>query len=266
VDVFAPKEEEHRKWEGWIESRLRFLVLNLEQTDNIALAHPLPGANAKPKKEGGEASSEELCSCFFIGLSLNIQKEGPKTIDLTPAVTDFTQVVKEWPAKTATMDLRVKYVKRTELPEFLFPNGERPKPAKRKKRDKPSEENLEEKTKKQKVEAPEQTETEFKSLENVLNAEVEMATHTGPESIDISMENADQRPVKVATGEVASNGTHDIQTEADPSHPNGEVNGKSLPLKPQRSQSQELEFSSITEMITRPSATTSKKPTINLLK
>jgi len=60
VDVFAPVEEEHRKWEGWIESRLRFLVLNLEQTPNIEFAHPLPGGTAKPRPN----NEGEFCSFF----------------------------------------------------------------------------------------------------------------------------------------------------------------------------------------------------------
>jgi len=64
VDVFATTEEEHRKWEGWIESRLRFLVLNLEQTENIEFAHPLPGGFPKPRPN----NEGEFCSCFFYGI------------------------------------------------------------------------------------------------------------------------------------------------------------------------------------------------------
>jgi len=42
IDVLASTEEDHRKWEGWIESRLRFLISNLEQTANLQFAHPYP--------------------------------------------------------------------------------------------------------------------------------------------------------------------------------------------------------------------------------
>jgi poly(A) polymerase Pap1 len=108
--------------EGWIESRLRFLVLNLEQTPNMQYAIPYPSGFqleiktiSSVNEEGQETSKNEHGSCFFIGLQLNIQKSsqgGPKTIDLTPAVTDFTQAVKEWPPKSPSMDIRIKYVKR----------------------------------------------------------------------------------------------------------------------------------------------------------
>jgi len=67
-----------------------------------------------------------------MGLVLNLPKTGPKTVDLTPAVSDFTQAVKEWTPRTNTMDLRVKYVSRNELPEFVFEDGQRPKAPKRK--------------------------------------------------------------------------------------------------------------------------------------
>jgi len=67
-----------------------------------------------------------------MGLVLNLPKTGPKTVDLTPAISDFTQAVKEWTPRTNTMDLRVKYVSRNELPEFVFEDGQRPKAPKRK--------------------------------------------------------------------------------------------------------------------------------------
>ena len=126
VDMIATDEEDHRKWQGWIESRLRFLVLNLEQTPNLQFAHPYPSSfplevkswTIREDETGQESTKKEYGSCFFIGLGLNLSKStgttptGPKTIDLTPAVTDFTQAVKEWPIKSNSMDLRIKYVKR----------------------------------------------------------------------------------------------------------------------------------------------------------
>jgi len=232
---------------------------------------------------------ESFVVFFFMGLSLNIQKNnGPKTIDLTPAVTDFTQVVKDWPAKTATMDVRVRYVKRTELPEFVFPNGEKPKVPKRRRREREVIQDPEEnKSKKQKVETTEQNmEMESKSIESVLNAEVEMSTTAGPESIDISMENGDQRPLKVSKSDenLPENGKHesiDLQTTTttrlttptsenilnieQPIVSNVPKSPPKSPPKPERSQSLELELSNITEM-TNSRPTISKKPTINLLK
>lgn len=48
-----------------------------------------------------------------MGLSLNFSaSSGPKTVDLTPAVTDFTSAVKEWPGRSVTMEIKVKYLRR----------------------------------------------------------------------------------------------------------------------------------------------------------
>jgi len=130
-------------------------------------------------------------------------------------------------------------------------------------------------------------ETESKSIENVLNAEVEMsATAAGPESIDISMEKGDQRnPSKVAE-DVQENGKHEslspVRTTTTTTDNNPHIEQPSPPVitettpksppKPERTQSLELEFSNITEMTSslRPNNTTnntiSKKTTkINLL-
>eukprot|EP01113_Clastostelium_recurvatum_P030799 TRINITY_DN3779_c0_g1_i5.p1 TRINITY_DN3779_c0_g1~~TRINITY_DN3779_c0_g1_i5.p1 ORF type:complete len:778 (-),score=207.32 TRINITY_DN3779_c0_g1_i5:190-2523(-) len=40
IDVMATNEEEHRVFEGWVESRLRILIGLLEKTTNVQYAHP----------------------------------------------------------------------------------------------------------------------------------------------------------------------------------------------------------------------------------
>lgn len=211
VEILAASEEEHRKWEGWVESRLRFLLLNLEQTPNLQYAHPYPSSfsnniisttivnsstpsitssssststSTLPPISTSTSSSSTLtkstsqndinelskssdsdvistssssnenstntpissssssvteitsityCTNFFIGLTLNFEKDSSgngvvnKTVDLTPAVTDFTSAVKEWAPKTPTMDIQVRYIRGIELPLYVFEGGVRPK-------------------------------------------------------------------------------------------------------------------------------------------
>jgi len=52
LEIMAATEEEHRKWEGWIESRLRFLIQYLEQTENLHYAHPYPSPFQHNSLEG----------------------------------------------------------------------------------------------------------------------------------------------------------------------------------------------------------------------
>jgi poly(A) polymerase Pap1 len=93
-----------------VESRLRFLILNLEQV--VKYASPCPNSF---QHNIAEDSRTIYCSDFFLGLTINITKipgAPPQPIDLTPAVTDFVQTIKEWPQKTPTSDIKVRYVKK----------------------------------------------------------------------------------------------------------------------------------------------------------
>lgn len=135
VEVIAPTEEEHRKWEGWVESRLRFLISNLEQTPNLQYAHPFPSFFARHAKEESSDTIKTYCTIFFMGLVVNLSEQGSRTIDLTPAVSDFTQAVKEWPPKTPDMDIKISYLLRKRLPDFVFEGGQRPKTKKKRKKE-----------------------------------------------------------------------------------------------------------------------------------
>jgi len=126
VDVSAASEPEHRLWEGWVESKLRFLILNLEQTPNVKFAHPYPSSFENHTIEQEKITN--YLSSFFMGLTLNFTNtSGPKTVDLTPAVSDFTTAVKEWGVRTPSMEIKVKYLRRSDLPLSVFEGGQRPK-------------------------------------------------------------------------------------------------------------------------------------------
>lgn len=115
--------------EGLVESKLRFLVANLEQTENLQHAYPYPKSFIAERKE-----DENLFrSYFFMGLKLNITQTGSKTIDLSPAVLEFSRLVKEWPTRESTMDIKILYILRKNLPDFVFEEGKK-LPTKTKKR------------------------------------------------------------------------------------------------------------------------------------
>jgi len=155
VEIIASSEAEHRKWEGWVESRLRFLILNLEQTQNLKYASPYPVSYQHNNIVENDRTI--YCSSFFLGLTLDIPKTPlpgvPATVDLTPAVTDFVQIIKEWPQKDQTSDIKVRYLRRVDLPNYVFENGQKPIVPKRKKRDK----DQNDVKKKARLEAPQQS-------------------------------------------------------------------------------------------------------------
>lgn len=94
-------EEKFRLWTGWVESRLRTLVLRVERSTQLLLhACPWPegfewtSEDYKLGKDGTRVRHSKTVMSFFIGLRRNKQKlkeEGPKSVDLTGVSKDFQQ-------------------------------------------------------------------------------------------------------------------------------------------------------------------------------
>eukprot|EP01099_Mayorella_cantabrigiensis_P005414 TRINITY_DN4332_c0_g1_i1.p1 TRINITY_DN4332_c0_g1~~TRINITY_DN4332_c0_g1_i1.p1 ORF type:complete len:701 (-),score=179.38 TRINITY_DN4332_c0_g1_i1:227-2275(-) len=140
IDVMAETDHEHRKWLGWIESRLRLLILKLEQTPNVLYAQPFPKGFEQfypnPPAENTDSSPAKkhfpYVTSFFIALKFKIVKSetgkaSPK-VDLTPAVSNFTLTVNDWNEHNPeTEDIKVSHIPRSQLPDFV--KSELPKPA-----------------------------------------------------------------------------------------------------------------------------------------
>eukprot|EP01117_Protostelium_nocturnum_P009220 TRINITY_DN3300_c0_g1_i2.p1 TRINITY_DN3300_c0_g1~~TRINITY_DN3300_c0_g1_i2.p1 ORF type:complete len:633 (+),score=239.40 TRINITY_DN3300_c0_g1_i2:169-1899(+) len=147
LEILAATEEEHRKWEGWVESRLRTLIPGLEQTNMLKYAHPFPASftshitttstvvdELNPTAEPTVVSAiSQYRSSFFLGLILDEtpkKADAPPTkaiIDLTPAVTEFNGRVNSWPGKTDSMQIQLGHLARRNLPNYVFPGGLKPK-------------------------------------------------------------------------------------------------------------------------------------------
>ncbi|KAF2078416.1 hypothetical protein CYY_000283 [Polysphondylium violaceum] len=124
IDCIAGNEEDHRKWEGWIESKLRFLVLNLEQTPNMKHAVPYP-KNFENKTSN---NANQMVTSFFMGLTFNFSNApgADKSVDLTKAVTEYSAMIKDWlrtQKNPETMDIKIHYIKRKQLPPFVKDEG-----------------------------------------------------------------------------------------------------------------------------------------------
>eukprot|EP01132_Coremiostelium_polycephalum_P010392 gene10392-12763_t len=122
IDCTSANEEEHRKWEGWIESKLRFLISNLENTPNMKHAVPYP-KNFENKTNN---NPNQICTSFFMGLTFNFSSApgADKSVDLTKAVTEFSSTIKDWkPRNVETMDIKIHYIKKKQLPAFVKDEG-----------------------------------------------------------------------------------------------------------------------------------------------
>nr|ADY62687.1 PAPa [Candida orthopsilosis] len=149
--------EEHLKYSGMVESKLRLLVQKLEQVDGVELAHPYVKSfeNAYYCKSDEEMSSivnaygtlqgDEIASHFstpkerkmeesevevnltklYIGLKLNLIRDGEKKLDIQYPCSDFFSICKNWPEfNPAIHFIQIKNVKLYDLSADVYIEGE----------------------------------------------------------------------------------------------------------------------------------------------
>ncbi|XP_050236629.1 nuclear poly(A) polymerase 1-like [Mercurialis annua] len=125
IDIGAENEDDLRKWKGWVESRLRQLILRIERyTYNKLQCHPYPG-------EFTDKSRPLHCS-YFMGLQ---RKQGAhanegELFDIRLTVEEFKNVVNMYTLWMPGMEIYVTHVKRRSIPSFVFPSGIRPRSSK----------------------------------------------------------------------------------------------------------------------------------------
>ncbi|CAM9353057.1 unnamed protein product [Ascophyllum nodosum] len=94
VDIAAANAEDHRLWFGWIESRMRNLILALDQIEDV---ESVPFSNPLPNPYLTNAETGAVGNSFFIGLDFPRVEKGKlpqdSTVDLTPAWRDFAMRV-----------------------------------------------------------------------------------------------------------------------------------------------------------------------------
>ena len=118
VDVRAASEDSQRRWEGWVESRLRQLVLSVERATAGALSlHPWPG----------ELRPEPLHTAYFMGVQRRAPPapppggapKPPESFDLRHAVEDFRLRVYAYQYREEAMTCAIKHMRAKDLPAFV---------------------------------------------------------------------------------------------------------------------------------------------------
>lgn len=160
--------EEHLKWAGMVESKLRLLVQKLEVTDGIQVAHPYVKTFdnsyiCKDKDECanvintyGTRQAEELTkniqelegdkpedvsgvevhlTKLFIGLDIDLHN-GEKKLDIQHPCADFFNICKGWQFFDESVHtIQIKHVRLYDLPNDVYVEGEeRPSKASKRKR------------------------------------------------------------------------------------------------------------------------------------
>ena len=100
IDIVSRNEEDHKKWQGFVESRLRFLIKFLEEIKQIKV-HP------HPKEHSFVDNQFEYDSTYFFGLEFQdpqkldeniskfIEKDGTRPINLRDSIVKFCHKITE---------------------------------------------------------------------------------------------------------------------------------------------------------------------------
>lgn len=119
-EILARTPQIFAKFEGFIESKLRHLVKQLEQ---------IPSVQVRPWPENKEFSDPIWAHSSAIFIGLNIAKrvlhgQHGNTVDLREPVTKFCELVNNWQGKeehAGSYDLRVRHLTRGQLPPWVRP-------------------------------------------------------------------------------------------------------------------------------------------------
>ncbi|KAL3874951.1 hypothetical protein ACJMK2_037899 [Sinanodonta woodiana] len=114
--VSAEEEVHYLEWHGFIESKIRLLVGNLERNPFIKLAH------ITPESFGPLSESEDQHMCkWFIGLAFN--KVENQNVNLTFDIQTFTDIVYKQAIHIKLykedMKVEIKHVKRKQLDNYV---------------------------------------------------------------------------------------------------------------------------------------------------
>jgi len=136
IDIVSRNEEDHKKWQGFVESRLRFLIKFLEEIKQIKV-HPHPRDHTLIDNQF------EFDSTYFFGIEFqdplkldenfnkNIEKDGTRPINLRDAIVKFCNKINEPIRNVNSMtggqpiDIRnpkTMNVRITAKPVFKLPN------------------------------------------------------------------------------------------------------------------------------------------------
>lgn len=126
--VMSNTAEDHVEWCGLVESKIRFLILNLERNPHINLAHvnpkcfePQQHLNISETMDSNDKQDSKFCSMWFIGL--DFMRLDNLNIDLTDNIQSFTDSVHKHAVHSKVlkdgMKIEARHVRRKQLGSYL---------------------------------------------------------------------------------------------------------------------------------------------------
>uniref|UniRef100_A0A182Y4L3 Poly(A) polymerase n=1 Tax=Anopheles stephensi TaxID=30069 RepID=A0A182Y4L3_ANOST len=128
--VSSSNADDHLEWCGLVESKIRYLIQNLERNQHINLAHVNPKCyeqheqNAATALNGADGKPTAFCSLWFIGLEF--ERSENLNVDLTESIQNFTDSVHKHAVHIKLlkdgMKIEARHVRRKQLTQYLDPN------------------------------------------------------------------------------------------------------------------------------------------------
>jgi len=118
IEILAKSEDVYNKFSGWVESKLRILVMQLEIVNGMRI-HPNP-----MQYDLLESDAEWPFGCgMFLGMQFTPEAGAHSSlqIDLRPAITSFMEVIMTWTERDANLGqfrLRLRRLSASELPLY----------------------------------------------------------------------------------------------------------------------------------------------------
>ena len=120
----AATDEAHRKWSGFVESRVRTFVQICERTPFVHTATPYPRTFSRVEP-ATESAPESHATSLFVGLVFEKADE-KRSINLAKIFDDFDATLLQFAGRTPDMKMDYRRVRAADLPDHLFAPGERP--------------------------------------------------------------------------------------------------------------------------------------------
>uniref|UniRef100_A0A182K1W5 Poly(A) polymerase n=1 Tax=Anopheles christyi TaxID=43041 RepID=A0A182K1W5_9DIPT len=128
--VTSSNADDHLEWCGLVESKIRYLIQNLERNQHINLAHVNPKCyeqheqNSATTLNGADGKPTPFCSLWFIGLEF--ERSENLNVDLTESIQSFTDSVHKHAVHIKLlkdgMKIEARHVRRKQLTQYLDPN------------------------------------------------------------------------------------------------------------------------------------------------
>lgn len=119
IEISANDLTSYNWWKGAVVSKVKFLIISLEQVKYIKCAPIYPSSHTRNE-------NQSLVGTLFIGIESETPPEGEK-IEITGPVKKFLEEAYKITDRPLSSLIDAKVIKKNDIPDYAFPEGKKPK-------------------------------------------------------------------------------------------------------------------------------------------